>query len=162
MTHPSTPQKPKKCGRERQASSDNPELDSQIVSFSGDSVNAFMDIQIGKGPLAPSANGLVRIGKTMTMVISATGDPGLNFHELIEIYPGKYAWSGEPEQGDCSLKILSASRDLDDGEWECQVTASTPDSFDFLSFSPAHLYVRVSIEYLVVHKALLESAYMKL
>jgi len=26
MTHPSTPQKPKKCGRERQASSDNPEV----------------------------------------------------------------------------------------------------------------------------------------
>ncbi|KAK2722742.1 hypothetical protein QYM36_003059 [Artemia franciscana] len=39
-----------------------------------------MDIQIGKGPLAPSANSLVRIGKTMTMVISATGDPGFDIH----------------------------------------------------------------------------------
>ncbi|KAK2702963.1 hypothetical protein QYM36_018488 [Artemia franciscana] len=56
------------------------ELDSQIVSFSGDTVNAFMDIQIGKGPLAPSTNGLVRIGETMTMVISVIGDPGFDIH----------------------------------------------------------------------------------
>ncbi|KAK2722506.1 uncharacterized protein LOC136034371 [Artemia franciscana] len=56
------------------------QLDSQIVSFSGDTANAFMDIQIGKGPLAPSANGLVRIGETMTMVISVTGDPGFDIH----------------------------------------------------------------------------------
>jgi len=55
-------------------------MDSQIVSFSGDTVNAFMDIQIGKGPLAPSTNGLVRIGETMTMVISVIGDPGFDIH----------------------------------------------------------------------------------
>ncbi|KAK2723374.1 hypothetical protein QYM36_001890 [Artemia franciscana] len=56
------------------------QLDSQIVSPSGDTANAFMDIRIGKGPLAPSANGLVRIGEIMTMVISVTGDPGFDIH----------------------------------------------------------------------------------
>ncbi|KAK2701391.1 hypothetical protein QYM36_019958 [Artemia franciscana] len=56
------------------------QLDSQIVSFSGDTANSFMNIRIGKGPLAPLANGLVRIGEIMTMVISVTGDPGFDIH----------------------------------------------------------------------------------
>ncbi|KAK2709999.1 hemicentin-2-like isoform X1 [Artemia franciscana] len=61
---------------------------------------------------------------------------------LIGIYPGKYEWSGDPEQGDCSLKVLSARADLDDGLWECQVTASTFDSVDYLNSEPARLIVR--------------------
>ncbi|KAK2702143.1 hypothetical protein QYM36_019273 [Artemia franciscana] len=56
------------------------QLDSQIVSFSGDTANSFMNIRIGKGPLAPIANGLVRIGEIMTIVISVTGDPGFDIH----------------------------------------------------------------------------------
>lgn len=53
-------------------------LDTQIVSFSGDSATASMDIQIGKGPNAPSVNGLVKIGDTLTMVIAIEGDPGFD------------------------------------------------------------------------------------
>ncbi|KAK2702555.1 hypothetical protein QYM36_018835 [Artemia franciscana] len=61
---------------------------------------------------------------------------------LIGIYPGTYEWSGDPEQGDCSLKILSTHVDLDDGLWECQVTASNFDSVDSLNSEPARLAVR--------------------
>lgn len=53
-------------------------LDTQIVSFSGDTATASMDIQLGKGPFAPSVNGLVKIGDTLTMVISIEGDPGFD------------------------------------------------------------------------------------
>lgn len=53
-------------------------LDTQIVSFSGDSATASMDIQIGKGPFAPSVNGLVKIGDTLTMVVAIEGDPGFD------------------------------------------------------------------------------------
>ena len=55
-------------------------LDSQVVSFSGDTATAVMDVQVGKGPLAPSANGLVKIGETLTMVIFIEGDPGFDVH----------------------------------------------------------------------------------
>ena len=55
-------------------------LDSQVVSFSGDTATAVMDVQIGKGPIAPSASGLVKIGETLTMVIYVEGDPGFDVH----------------------------------------------------------------------------------
>lgn len=43
--------------------------------------NWFNDIwrfQTGKGPFAPIANGLVKIGETMTLVVTVDGDPGFN------------------------------------------------------------------------------------
>lgn len=49
-------------------------LDTQVVSFSGDSVTASLDIQVGKGPVAPSVDGLVKIGDTLTMVVAIEGD----------------------------------------------------------------------------------------
>lgn len=33
---------------------------------------------MGKGPYAPAANGLVKIGEIMTLVITVTGDPGFD------------------------------------------------------------------------------------
>ena len=53
-------------------------LDSQIVTFSGDTASATLDIQVGKGPNAPSINGLVKIGDTLTMVVTVEGDPGFD------------------------------------------------------------------------------------
>jgi len=49
-------------------------LDTQVVSFSGDSLTASLDIQLGKGPLAPSVDGLVKIGDTLTMVVAIDGN----------------------------------------------------------------------------------------
>ncbi|CAG5054935.1 unnamed protein product [Parnassius apollo] len=52
---------------------------NQITSnFSGDTAMARLDIQTGKGPFAPEANGLVKIGETMTLVVSVTGDAGFD------------------------------------------------------------------------------------
>lgn len=34
--------------------------------------------QAGKGPFAPIASGLVKIGETMTLVVTVDGDPGFN------------------------------------------------------------------------------------
>jgi len=35
-------------------------LNQEIVTFSGDTTTAVLDIQIGKGPFAPAADGLVK------------------------------------------------------------------------------------------------------
>ena len=42
----------------------------------------------------------------------------------IGMHPGKYDWAAQPETGDCSLRILNADLEYDDGVWQCQVTAS--------------------------------------
>lgn len=55
-------------------------LDTQVVSFAGDTATAVMDVQIGKGPTAPSASGLIKIGETLTMVIYIEGDAGFDVH----------------------------------------------------------------------------------
>ena len=63
------------------------------------------------------------------------GDP-------VGMYPTKYEWAGSPEEGDCSLRILDASLEFDDGVWQCQVT---PTSFlfkDSLISEGAELVVR--------------------
>ena len=57
-------------------------LDTKNVSFSGGSVRASMDVQVGNGPNAPSVNGLVKIGDILTMVVVMEGDPGLDFRVL--------------------------------------------------------------------------------
>jgi hypothetical protein len=48
---------------------------------------------MGRGPFAPAANGLVKIGDTMTLVVTVEGDPGFDiqvkctyFVEQIRIY----------------------------------------------------------------------------
>ncbi|CAK1543393.1 unnamed protein product [Leptosia nina] len=52
---------------------------NQITSnFSGDTAMARLDIQTGKGPFAPEANGLIKIGEIMTLVVSVTGDAGFD------------------------------------------------------------------------------------
>ncbi|XP_042232935.1 uncharacterized protein LOC121873423 [Homarus americanus] len=49
-------------------------LDQQVVSFSADTIaSASLDIQIGRGPFAPSASGMVKIGELMTMVVGVEG-----------------------------------------------------------------------------------------
>lgn len=53
-------------------------LNQEIVTFSGDTAMASLDIQVGRGPFANPANGLVKIGETMTLVISITGDPAFD------------------------------------------------------------------------------------
>ncbi|XP_032674491.1 uncharacterized protein LOC116845648 isoform X2 [Odontomachus brunneus] len=53
-------------------------LNQEIVTFSGDTATAKLDIQIGRGPFAPAADGLVKIGETMTLVVSVEGDPGFD------------------------------------------------------------------------------------
>ncbi|XP_039314434.1 uncharacterized protein LOC105196070 isoform X2 [Solenopsis invicta] len=53
-------------------------LKQEIVTFSGDTATAKLDIQMGKGPFAPAADGLVKIGEPMTLVISVEGDPGFD------------------------------------------------------------------------------------
>ena len=41
----------------------------------------------------------------------------------IGIFPGKYEWAaaGGPADGDCSLRVINASLEYDDGIWQCQV-----------------------------------------
>lgn len=53
-------------------------LNQEIVTFSGDTAMASLEIQQGRGPFAGPANGLVKIGEIMTLVVSITGDPGFD------------------------------------------------------------------------------------
>ena len=58
-----------------------------------------------------------------------------------EMFTGKYEWSGERQAGDCSLRVLDVAK-VDDGDWECQVTASAFMAQDALTSSIAPLVVR--------------------
>ena len=58
------------------------------------------------------------------------------------IYLGKYEWAGNPDAGDCSIRIMNAALEYDDGEWECQVTASDFAAQDALTSHIAKLVVR--------------------
>ncbi|XP_043248214.1 uncharacterized protein LOC122395009 [Colletes gigas] len=53
-------------------------LTQEIVTFSGDTAVAKLDIQVGRGPFAPTADGLVKIGETMTLVVTVEGDPAFD------------------------------------------------------------------------------------
>lgn len=53
-------------------------LAQEVVTFNGDTGKARLDIQVGKGPFAPPANGLVKIGETMTLVVYVEGDTGFD------------------------------------------------------------------------------------
>ena len=57
-------------------------------------------------------------------------------------YPGKYEWAGNQEEGDCSLRVLEASMEYDNGDWVCQVTASSFMERDTLMSKPANFIVR--------------------
>ncbi|XP_045117704.1 irregular chiasm C-roughest protein-like isoform X1 [Portunus trituberculatus] len=59
------------------------------------------------------------------------------------MFVGKYEWAGDREAGDCSIRILDAG-EVDDGDWECQVTASTFAAHDALTSRIAQLIVRVA------------------
>jgi hypothetical protein len=59
------------------------------------------------------------------------------------MYPHKYEWaSGSQENGDCSIWVRAAQLEFDDGNWECQVTASDFHTQDALTSLPVHLVVR--------------------
>lgn len=61
----------------------------------------------------------------------------------VRLQNNKYEWDGSPENGDCSLRIMSADISYDDGEWKCQVTSSSFDADDALSSKAAKLIVRI-------------------
>lgn len=63
---------------------------------------------------------------------------------------------GMPSQhigGDCSLWVRAATIDFDDGEWECQVTASDFAAQDALTSQPVQLVVRGKCLFCVFIKA---------
>lgn len=60
----------------------------------------------------------------------------------VGIFPGKYEWAGEPSVGDCSLRVLDAQLQYDDGVWQCQVTPSSFAVKDALISEGAQLVVR--------------------
>ena len=63
----------------------------------------------------------------------------------IAAFEGKYEWAGDTSKGDCSLRILAANYQYDNGAWVCQVTASSFKERDTLISHPANLVVRGKI-----------------
>lgn len=58
----------------------------------------------------------------------------------------KYEWAGDPGAGDCSLTVRGADLVYDQGQWACQVSASSFKNQDMLSSAPAKLLVRIRPE----------------
>ena len=44
--------------------------------------------------------------------------------EPVGMWPDKYEWHGDRSAGDCSLLIMDAEMEFDDGIWQCSVTPS--------------------------------------
>ena len=88
----------------------------------------------------------VNPGGTTTLTCKVAGKKGECRWERnslpVGAYRGKYEWAGDQEQGDCSLVILEASMEYDNGEWICQITASDFTAKDTLMSTPAKLIVR--------------------
>ncbi|KAK6622894.1 hypothetical protein RUM43_008745 [Polyplax serrata] len=74
--------------------------------------------------------------ETIKEEVDVQGEPPVG------IYKDKYEWAGSQEAGDCSLLIKHVTIDFDDGEWECQVTASEFTAQDALTSTPVRLVVR--------------------
>ncbi|GBP48497.1 hypothetical protein EVAR_16166_1 [Eumeta japonica] len=55
--------------------------------------------------------------------------PVRSVSQPVGLYRGKYEWAdaGGAAGGDCSLWVRAATLQLDDGQWQCQVTASNYD-----------------------------------
>nr|CAH7718630.1 unnamed protein product [Callosobruchus chinensis] len=53
-------------------------LSQEIVTFSGDTAMAKLDVLQGRGAFGQPANGLVKIGDPLTLVVSVSGDPGFD------------------------------------------------------------------------------------
>ncbi|KAF4521589.1 hypothetical protein B566_EDAN001309 [Ephemera danica] len=78
-------------------------LDQEIVTFSGDTASARLDIQVGEGPFATPVSGLVKIGETMTLVVSVEGDAGF------EVSVGEcVAHAGDRDKGGPIVKLTDA------------------------------------------------------
>ena len=60
----------------------------------------------------------------------------------VGLFPSKYEWAGDVSAGDCSLLVLEASSEYDDGVWQCQVTASNFKKGDSLISDGAEMVVR--------------------
>jgi hypothetical protein len=60
----------------------------------------------------------------------------------VGLYEHKYEWVGEPQKGECSLRVRNASMEYDNGVWQCQVTASDFKQRDTLVSDGAELVVR--------------------
>ncbi|XP_046395127.1 uncharacterized protein LOC124162590 isoform X2 [Ischnura elegans] len=59
-------------------------LDEQVVTFSGDTASAQLDVRVGKfgegSGASATAGGLVQIGTDMSLVVTIDGDPGFDVH----------------------------------------------------------------------------------
>ena len=62
----------------------------------------------------------------------------------VGIFEDKYEWAGNLDEGNCSLAILDASSEYDDGVWQCQVTASNFKEGDSLISEGAEVVVRAA------------------
>ena len=51
-------------------------LNAVTANFLGDSLQCWMQVQVGKGPWAGEVSGIVKIGQTMTMVLGIKDDDG--------------------------------------------------------------------------------------
>eukprot|EP00095_Tigriopus_kingsejongensis_P003892 maker-scaffold597_size128559-snap-gene-0.8 protein:Tk03892 transcript:maker-scaffold597_size128559-snap-gene-0.8-mRNA-1 annotation:"hypothetical protein DAPPUDRAFT_54063" len=60
----------------------------------------------------------------------------------VGLHETKYEWAGNPDTGDCSLRVLDAELEFDDGVWQCQVTPSSFRKKDSLTSEGAQVVIR--------------------
>ena len=79
----------------------------------------------------------------------------------IGMFRDKYEWAGDLETGNCSLVILDASAEYDDGVWQCQVTASNFKLSDSLISDGAEVVVRAPPTSVTLARASAASAHSR-
>ncbi|XP_071452882.1 uncharacterized protein [Hetaerina americana] len=84
-------------------------LDEQVVTFSGDTASAQLDVRVGKfgeGGANAMAGGLVQIGTDMSLVVTIDGDPGFDVHvrECIAKPAGSNDFLRLTDERGCPLK----------------------------------------------------------
>ena len=60
----------------------------------------------------------------------------------VGMFEGKYEMRGDKEGGDCSVTVTGVDIKIDDGSWQCQVTATNITSGDALVSRLARLTVQ--------------------
>ena len=75
-------------------------------------------------------------------ILINTPRDGFVENPLSSLFKGKYEMRGDINIGDCSLTVFSVDLRIDDGMWQCGVTASNVTSQDALVSRSAKLTVQ--------------------
>ncbi|CAL8095448.1 unnamed protein product [Orchesella dallaii] len=103
-------------------------LDSEILTFNGDTASASLEIQSGRGPRAQPVQGLVRIGELLTVVVTVQGDTDFDL-----VVRNCIATDGDQNRIILSDNMGCAVKPKLMGGWKKQKTSGNVAAYAYLS-----------------------------